>query len=197
MVLSRRRWLILGIPLAQVVARLTAADQGLDQFKASGPDCKDSEKATPAVAADKTYKAGSPARTSFVEPRTAGATPLSLAGTVTGLTCGRIKGARVDIWHADATGVYDMTGQRYRGYQLTDAEGRFHLDTIVPGVSAGRARHLGVNVQVPGKANFWTELFFPDEAANARDTRFNPALTLRVRQEKTGRVATFDIVLDL
>ena len=200
MTLSRRQWLILGLPVVASASSLlaAAAPQGLDQFMTnSGPPCADDAKSTPAVAVDGTYKKGSPARTSLVEAGLTG-TPLAVSGTVSGVTCGRIKGATVDIWQADAGGVYDMAGFRLRGRQLTDAEGRFHLDTIVPGNSGARARHLGVNVIVPGKATFWTELFFPDDPRNGSDARYRKELALKIVQAPKGRqAATFDIVLNL
>jgi protocatechuate 3,4-dioxygenase beta subunit len=197
--LSRRQCLALGLPAIAGVRRLfAAAPQGLDQFAmAGGPPCSDDEKATPSVAADATYKQGAPARTSLVEPGLAG-TPLALSGTVTGLTCGRIKGATVEIWQADARGVYDTAGFRLRGRQLTNADGAFRFDTIVPGTSGARAKHIGVHVVVPQKAEFWTELFFPDDPKNSSDGRFKKELLLKPLQAPTGRqAATFDIVLKL
>jgi protocatechuate 3,4-dioxygenase beta subunit len=200
MTLSRRQWILLGWPLVAAGARTAAAGipQGLDQFMANaGPPCTPDERATPIVPADATYRPGSPVRTSLVETGMAG-TPLGLSGTVTGLTCGRIKGATVDIWQADARGVYDARGNRLRGRQVTDVDGRFHVETIVPGSTGARAPHLGVNVIVPGKANVWTELFFPDDPKNATDRRFRQELLLKMVQAPKGRrAATFDIVLDL
>src|SRR6187402_3030101 len=96
--LSRRQCLFLAVP-ALLGGRVGAVDtQGLDQFMtAAGPPCSPDEKLTPAVPADATYKKGSPARTSLAEAGMAG-TPLDLSGTVSGITCGRIKGAVVDVW---------------------------------------------------------------------------------------------------
>ena len=200
MALSRRQWLILGVPFAASASRLLAESvpQGLDQFMTSGgPPCADDTKSTPAVAADATYRKGSPVRANLVEPGMAG-TPLKLSGTVTGISCGRVKGATVDIWQADAKGVYDATGFRLRGRQLTDANGGFAFETIVPGNAGARARHIGVNVIVPGKANFWTEWFFPDDPKNASDARYKKELLLKMVQAPKGRqAATFDIVLNI
>jgi protocatechuate 3,4-dioxygenase beta subunit len=175
-----------------------AAPQGLDQFAmAGGPPCSDDEKATPSVAADATYRPGAPLRTSLVEPGLAG-TPLVLSGTVTGITCGRIKGSTVEIWQADAKGVYDTAGVRLRGRQLTNADGAFRFDTIVPGPSGARAKHIGVHVVVPQKAELWTELFFPDDPKNTSDRRFKKELLLKPLQAPKGRqAATFDIVLKI
>jgi len=160
-----------------------------------GATCKP-ETATPAVAADTTFKAGSPLRTSLRDAGTPG-TPFVLTGSVSGLSCGRIKGADVDFWQADAHGVYDMTGFRLRGHQLTDAQGVYRLETIVPGGVQGRARHIGVHVQVPGKASFWTQLFFPEDPGNARDPLFKPELAIKAIASASGQAGTFDIFLNL
>ena len=197
MALTRRTFVTAGVgTLVVAAARLRADAQGLGQFSAAGPACTDAAETTPPVPRDGTFKSGSPARSTFVD---AAAAPLTLTGTVSGVTCGRIKGARVDFWHADAMGAYDMRGDRFRGHQLTDAVGGYRLLTIVPGAPAGRARHIGVNVNVAGKADFWTEIFFPDDATQARDVRFRKELLIRLVPGGTRQrqAATFDFVLDL
>lgn len=204
-----RRSLLLLLPwplVAAAPAALRAAGdsrrsaaflQGLEQFALGGPPCAADAATTRSVGRAATYKAGSASRRSLVEAGTPAALPLTFTGTVTGVTCGRIAGARVDVWHADATGAFDMTGFGLRGHQLTDAEGEFRFMTVMPGARAGRAPHIGVNVTVQGKADFWTELFFPDDARNAKDTRFHRDLVMRLVPEGRGRRAHFDIVLGI
>jgi protocatechuate 3,4-dioxygenase beta subunit len=194
---SRRAFLLTGVPAAAMAMRVAVANgQGLDQFATAGPPCDADARPTTRVPADATFKPGSPARTSLVEPGLTG-TPLMITGTVSGVTCGRIKGARVDFWQADAQGRYDRQGFRLRGHQITDAEGRFRVQTIVPGAAGGRARHVGVHVTVAGKADFWTELFFPDDPGHASDKRFQPALVMKTTKAGPGLAATFDILLDI
>jgi protocatechuate 3,4-dioxygenase beta subunit len=192
---SRRAFLEFWLSGAGALAAgLPLRAQGLDQFTLPGPPCEADATPTPGLPADGTYRAGAPVRTSLLGPGVTG-TPLVLTGTVSGVTCGRIAGARLEFWQADARGVYDMQGFRLRGQQATDAEGRFSLRTIVPGAGATRARHLGVHVTVAGKADFWTELFFPDDPGNAADKRFQPALLLKTMRAAQGVNATFDILL--
>ena len=69
--------------------------------------------------------------------------------------------------------------------------------TVMPGSRGGRAPHIGVNVTVQGKADFWTELFFPDDSRNAKDPRFHADLVMKLVPEGRGRRAHFDIVLDI
>src|ERR1700704_2819176 len=64
--------------------------------------------------------------------------PLTLhLSVVNASSCKPIKGAAVDVWHADATGVYSgvqgQTGTYLRGIQRTDANGLAVFDTIYPG----------------------------------------------------------------
>ena len=116
---------------------------------------------------------------------------------MSGLTCGRIKGAKIEIWQADARGVFDMTGHRLRGHQLTNAEGGYRFETIVPGAPARRARHIGVRIVVPAKADYATEIFFPDDPAAAKDARFKKELVMRMVRATTGQAAVFDFVLPI
>src|SRR5690242_6845222 len=97
----------------------SAAGQGLGQFGAEGPaPCNIDEKPTIAVPAGPDYKANAPQRSSLVEPGVVGR-KLVLTGTVSGVTCGPIKQARLEFWQPDAKGVYDSAGFTLRGQQLT------------------------------------------------------------------------------
>ena len=186
-------------PLLAGGRRLVAAEpQGLEGFVTNaGPPCAPDEQLTPAVPPDSSYKKGAPLKSTLAEPGMAG-TPLTLSGTVAGVTCGRIKGATVDVWQADAQGAYDTAGFRLRGRQITDGEGRFRIQTIVPGNAAGRAKHIGLHINVPGKADFWTEVFFPDDPRNTADRRFKKELAMKMVQAPRGQKAgLFDVVLKL
>jgi hydroxyquinol 1,2-dioxygenase len=64
--------------------------------------------------------------------------PLYIAGTVSDNSGRPIAGARVDIWHGDPDGEYDVQkaslqgAMRLRGVFHTDAQGRFHCWSIKP-----------------------------------------------------------------
>jgi protocatechuate 3,4-dioxygenase beta subunit len=94
-------------------------------------------------------------------------TPLRLnLKVVSTSSCKPIKGATVDIWHADASGVYSgvagNTGTFLRGIQRTDRNGVAVFDTIYPGWYQGRAVHIHVKVHVGGNVVHTGQLFFPD-----------------------------------
>jgi protocatechuate 3,4-dioxygenase beta subunit len=103
----------------------------------------------------------------------------------------------VDLWHAGPTGAFDPKTMVFRGYQLTDALGGFQFETLAPGATAGKPAYLGVHVVVPAKADFWTVLFFPDDARNEADRRFRPELLVKLVSTKPSRRAHFDVLLDL
>jgi len=75
-------------------------------------------------------------------------------------TCKVIKGAAVDIWHADAVGKYSdessngTSGQTWlRGVQLTDADGVAKFRSVYPGFYQGRTTHIHVKVHIGGSVS--------------------------------------------
>jgi protocatechuate 3,4-dioxygenase beta subunit len=145
---------------------------------------------TPAVTEGPYFKAGSPERSSLVEPGVTG-TPLVLTGHVLTLACSPIAGAVLDFWQADGAGRYDNAGYRLRGHQATDSNGGYRLETVMPGEYPGRTQHIHVKIQAPGGPVVTSQLFFPDSARNGQDSLFNPALVVRL----DGANAVFDFVL--
>ena len=83
-------------------------------------------------------------------------------------TCKPLRGAVVDIWHADAAGNYSGFGAGsssrtfLRGIQKTDASGVAVFTTIYPGWYQGRAVHIHIKVHVGGSVVHTGQLFFPD-----------------------------------
>ena len=89
------------------------------------------------------------------------------------------EGAVVDVWQANALGLYsdqaeqpggDTSGETFlRGYQVTGGDGGVRFNTIHPGWYEGRTIHIHVRVRkvVDGKVTktFTTQLFF-EEAIN-------------------------------
>jgi protocatechuate 3,4-dioxygenase beta subunit len=118
-----------------------------------------------------------------------------LTGYVLSTDCRPVAGALVDFWHADDNGVYDNEGYKLRGHQFADDQGRYHLETIVPGLYPGRTRHFHVKVQAPNRPILTTQLYFPDEPGNAADGIFQPELLLDVAETADDKAATFNFVL--
>ena len=170
--------------------------QGLGDFSAGPPACSPDAKPTPGTPQGPDFRPGAPARASLLEAGVTG-TRLVLTGTVAGVTCGPIARARLDFWQADAKGVYDAAGFRLRGYQLTDGNGAYRLETIVPGPTQGHAPCLHLKVQPPGKAAFTTTLFFPNQPLNRTDPQFRPELLISIPKGAVAGTARFDIALNL
>ncbi len=160
------------------------------------PACPDDDAPTPAQTAGPFYTPNSPERTSLLEPGVVG-TPIVVSGQVFSRGCRPVAGALLDFWQADGNGRYNNTGYRLRGHQFADAEGRYTLETVVPGLYPGRTRHVHVRVQAPNGPILTTQLYFPGEPRNATDGIFNPRLLMAVEDTDDGQRARFDFVLDL
>ena len=161
---------------------------------AATPACTDDDDVTPAQTEGPYFKPNSPERTNIRGD--AGGTRLLLTGTVATTDCKPVGRALVDFWQADGAGAYDNSGFGFRGHQFTDAQGRYQLDTVVPGLYPGRTRHLHVKVQAPGGRILTTQLYFPGEARNASDGLFRKECLVDVRDGADRKDATFTFVLD-
>ena len=90
--------------------------------------------------------------------------------------CNPLSDARVDIWHANAHGLYsgvrdDGTGGKtfLRGYQITNDSGTATFDTVYPGWYEGRAIHIHIKVTAfdgPNGKLDWTSQFYLNNSAN-------------------------------
>lgn len=185
--------LALGLPAMAVLTRATG---GQAATLAPTPACDDHGEPTPRQTEGPFFTPDSPQRASLIEPGMKG-TPILLEGLVLTTACRPVAGALFDVWHCDADGNYDNRGYRLRGHQLTDADGRYRLETIVPGIYPGRTRHFHVKVQAPGGRLLTTQLYFPDEPGNARDGIFRPELLLAVEDAGEGRHGRFDFVVEV
>jgi protocatechuate 3,4-dioxygenase beta subunit len=90
--------------------------------------------------------------------------------------CAPIEGARIDVWHCDAEGVYsgysqpgvDTTGETFlRGIQLTDANGQATFQTIYPGWYQGRITHVHFQVFFESGLAATSQIAFPEETTDA------------------------------
>ena len=192
---TRRGFLVASLAAPAVLLYGLEAVAGTRELEPT-PACGEADDATPPQTTGPFYKSRSPERKSLFEPGIAG-TRIVLEGRVRSTKCKLIESALVDFWQADASGVYDNTGYRLRGHQFTDAGGKYRLETIVPGLYPGRTRHFHVRVQAPNRPILTTQLYYPDEPQNKRDSIFNPKLVLALRDSAGARAANFDFVLDL
>jgi protocatechuate 3,4-dioxygenase beta subunit len=145
-----------------VVASTTAAPQD-DFFTEMGvalptPTCS---AQTQAQTEGPYYIQNSPEKHSLLEEGLAG-TRLILVGYVLDQNCLPQSNAWLDFWQADANGEYDNAGYRLRGHQFTDVQGRYYLETILPGLYSSRPiEHIHVKVKPEGGAEVTSQLYFP------------------------------------
>jgi protocatechuate 3,4-dioxygenase beta subunit len=159
------------------------------------PACgDDDDEPTPAQTEGPYYTPNTPERTSFLEPGMPG-TKLIVTGYVLSTDCQPLAQALLDFWHCDDAGVYDNAGYRLRGHQFTDDQGRYYLETILPGVYPGRTRHIHVKVQAPNQPVLTTQMYFPGEPSNNTDAIFRPDLVMDVQDAADGKAASFNFVL--
>ena len=91
-------------------------------------------------------------------------------------SCVPIKGAKVDVWHANSTGAYSAVGEMatlgsnfLRGNQITDDNGTVTFSTIYPGWYPGRAIHIHDKVRMVNESQDkleWTSQIYFDDSLN-------------------------------
>jgi protocatechuate 3,4-dioxygenase beta subunit len=187
---SRRSLLhaLLALPLLPAAAAAQTAPLALT------PACHDGDAPTKAQTEGPYFTPDTPLKRDFAADAPGGER-LTIGGLVLDTACTPIDGALVELWHADERGRYDTQGYRLRGHQYADGEGRWWFDTIVPALYPGRTRHYHLKVQRPGGRVLTTQLYFPDEAANARDRIFDAALLLDLRDMAGMRFGRYDFVV--
>ncbi len=155
--------------------------------------------------------------------------PLALTfnvSQVSGDGCAPLEGAKVEVWHCDADGVYsdvsdpgfNSKGQKFlRGFQTTDANGQATFTTIYPGWYRGRTVHIHFKVHHDSTESrvFTSQLFFDDTLSdqvfarepyaskgqrntfNRNDGIYQDALLVDVAPASDGYATAFDIGLQL
>jgi len=148
------------------------------------------------------------------DPATGGE-PLDVDGTVADLEGRRVAGARVDVWHVQPDGRYDIEvdpGRRnLRGWMTTDDEGHFSFHTVRPvdytipadgpvgsllqatGRHPWRPAHLHVVITAKGHQRLVTHLF--DVASPYLDSDAVFAVREGLVTDLSGPTAHFDFVL--
>jgi protocatechuate 3,4-dioxygenase beta subunit len=180
-----RRRLLAAAAALPLAGKAFAADLPLT------PACGAEADLTPRQTEGPYYTPNTPLRSSLVEPGFKGER-LTLTGRVVTRQCRPVAKALLDFWHCDENGAYDNAGFRYRGHLFTDAEGRFHLETIFPALYPGRARHIHVKVQAPGARVLTTQLYFPGDA---RDFLWRKELEVAMERRAQGRLAAFQFIV--
>lgn len=113
-----------------------------------------------------------------------------------GATCQPVEGARVDLWHCDATGQYSgydgqgddrsisTKGAKFlRGTQTTSATGEVTFTTVYPGWYRGRTTHIHFKVLLDEKAMLTGQMYFPDALSEYIFTNIAPYNTRSAKRD--------------
>ncbi|WP_328684860.1 intradiol ring-cleavage dioxygenase [Streptomyces sp. NBC_00343] len=136
--------------------------------------------------------------------------PCWVEGTVSDSKGQPVAGARIEVWEADADGLYDVQHDdgrtAARGHLFTDAEGRYSFWGITPtpypiphdgpvgkmleavGRSPMRASHLHFMVSAPGQRTLVTHIFVQGDQLLGADTVFGvkPSLVKEFERQLPG-----------
>jgi len=138
-------------------------------------------------------------------------------GRVQTLDGAAIQNAEVQIWQANAKGVYnhpsDGNDPAFQGFGAvtTDAQGRYHFRTLRPAgygsIFFRRPPHIHFKVLIRGRPVLTTQMYFADGDGNDRDGILNGVESAAARAalivpfrpspavEPGSRSGTFDIVI--
>ncbi|HVV14527.1 catechol 1,2-dioxygenase [Amycolatopsis sp.] len=168
------------------------------------------------------YVPGAPAQGTRIPMRdNEPGTPLAWTGQVRSTDGTPLAGAKVELWHADADGLYSQFAPgipewNLRGTFTADDEGRFEIHTVRPapyqiptdgacgkliaaaGWHSWRPAHLHVKVSAPGHELLTAQLYFPGDAHNDDDiaSAVKPELILDPRPSGDGETIDYGFVLD-
>src|SRR5256714_3588807 len=195
--LTRRAWL--------GGAALTAL--GIAGLKPGAPEAASvSCILTPEQTEGPYYIAGEKLRRNITDGRP-GAPMLLRTFVVDATTCRPIRNAAVDIWHADAGGVYSGFGAGasnrtfMRGIQRTNAKGLASFRTVYPGWYQGRTVHIHVKAHAGGNVVHTGQLYFSDLVTDAAYRRLpysrRPNRDVRNAQDSIFRGGRLQALLTL
>jgi protocatechuate 3,4-dioxygenase beta subunit len=87
--------------------------------------------------------------------------PLAVTGRVFSARGDALVDAKIEVWHADHFGLYDLDGYRYRATLSVDPSSKYSFNSIMPGHYPGRVcQHVHYAVTAPGHKPLITQLYF-------------------------------------
>lgn len=166
------------------------------------------------------YRFDAPFRTRLAGPDEPG-DRLLVSGTVYSSDCRTpLPGTLIEVWQANSAGLYDTrepgnfterTTFHLRGRLLTDEQGRYEIETVVPGrynippglpglerfAGLTRPAHIHLRVMDGLHIPLTTQLYFKGDPHIAGDpwASRKPSLAVNLKQEGKHLRGVFDIVL--
>lgn len=129
-------------------------------------------KPTPTNTLGPYYKSGAPL-TEKLTHADASAKPLMVSGKVINTRGQILSDAKLEVFHANAHGDYDMDGFDCRGVIPVSTSGTYKYETVVPGQYGGRAQHVHYMINAPGHRRLITQLYFENDPKFAGDPNRN------------------------
>ena len=111
------------------------------------------------------YKRNAPSQSKLRTDRDPGM-PLVLVGAIFNTSGALVPDATIELWHASHTGLYDLSGDRFRATLKVGEKARYAVDTVIPGHYPGRvAQHVHYLVRAPGYRPLVTQMYFSTDPA--------------------------------
>ena len=200
---SRRDFIYLGLGGGLAVAWLPLARAVSWQ---RDENSRQAHPPTPGDTLGPFYRSGAPRKERLIEAG-AGGTPLIVAGRILDTDGETLSGATLEVFHADASGEYEMRGFNCRGEVPVGANGEYGYETIVPSGYGGRPEHVHYVINAPGHKRLVTQLYFEDDPRfkGDPDKNYNKLVSYRelirpVRSINRNNTAyssvTFDICME-
>lgn len=166
------------------------------------------------------YRFGAPFQSKLAGPDEPGER-LTVSGTVYSSDCRTpLPGALIEVWQANHAGVYDtnqpgnfteQTAFRLRGLLQTDKQGRYEIETVMPGrypippdlpgleryAGVTRPAHIHFRVMESLHIPLTTQLYFRGDPFIGADpwAKHKPSLAIGLKQEGQYLRGVFDFVL--
>jgi protocatechuate 3,4-dioxygenase beta subunit len=119
------------------------------------------------------YKRLAPNKTVLRNPDDPGL-PVKISGRVLDTQGRSIEGAKVEIWHADHFGRYDLEGYRFRAMLKAGSKGQYDFESVMPGHYPDRVcQHVHYAVTAPGYKSLVTQLYFATDPVFEGDPNRN------------------------
>ncbi len=126
---------------------------------------------------------------------------LDITGTLTDNSGDVLVGYTIELWHADASGIYnhqddrnllqrDSNFQNY-GETITDENGKFMFLTILPGIYEGRMRHIHFKVVKNGASILTSQFLFDGDGLTSNDQVYRS-----MGSKKNNALYTYTVTTD-
>jgi len=127
---------------------------------------------------------------------------VALQGKVVDESCQAIAGAKVEIWHANTEGEYDLSeAQRvHYGYVHTDSQGEFFVHTIIPGAYLNgpniyRPKHYHIKIWRNDREALTTQLYFHNDPNLVYEPNTPDNLKLSLTETNHGWKSSYTFVV--